>query len=267
MSASEIVEDVEDVEDVENIAEVLDDESEEVNRWAETPSPMLETNDPSPDDPVESVPDLPDALKNLIALSGAQLQAVDREAWNINGWVASLRRNLSVTFSADGELSSADVLEAFLKIDVSLENITAIQYKNSNRLWVVSFNTEKVKDDVLKKGLLMIKDALVFLGDADMKTIVVKIFEAPTEMPFTVLIGRLSYYGHVLSFRRDCALTTGIFNGVSSARMRLSKVIPSTIRLWITAAFNLSPRPEFLKTWTHQGALCSIVEKKLVFNF
>lgn len=138
MSASEIVEDV---EDVENIAEVLDDESEEVNRWAETPSPTLETNDPSPDDPVESVPDLPDALKNLIASSGAQLQAVDREAWNINGWVASLRHNLSVTFSADGELSSADVLEAFLKIDVSLENITAIQYKNSNRSWVVSFNT------------------------------------------------------------------------------------------------------------------------------
>ena len=46
----------------------------------------------------------------------------------------------------------------------------------------------------------------------------------------------------------------------------IAKIKPR-IRLRITVAFNFYPRLEFLKTWTHQGALCSIVEKKLVFNF
>lgn len=51
------------------------------------------------------------------------------------------------------------------------------------------------------------------------------------EMPDTVIIGRLSYYGRVLSFRRDRGVATGIPNGVRTARMRLQKSIPSAVRI------------------------------------
>lgn len=59
---------------------------------------------------------------------------------------------------------------------------------------------------------------------------IVKIYDAPNELPDTVLIGRLSYYGKVLSFRRDC-IALGVYNGVRSARMRLSRPIPSSMRI------------------------------------
>ena len=49
-------------------------------------------------------------------------------------------------------------------------------------------------------------------------------------MPDTALIGRLSCYGKVLSFHRDC-IATGIYNGVRTARMRLQRPIPSTMRV------------------------------------
>ena len=46
----------------------------------------------------------------------------------------------------------------------------------------------------------------------------------------SVIIGRLSVYGSVLSFRRDL-LTDSIFNGVRTARMEVKKDIPSTVRI------------------------------------
>ena len=49
-------------------------------------------------------------------------------------------------------------------------------------------------------------------------------------MPDSVIIGRLSVYGSVLSFRRDI-LTDSIFNGVRTARMEVKKDIPSTVRI------------------------------------
>ena len=58
----------------------------------------------------------------------------------------------------------------------------------------------------------------------------VKVYEASMEMPNTVLIGRLSDCVKVLSFRRDC-VATGVYNGVRTARMHLSKPIPSTMRI------------------------------------
>ena len=39
----------------------------------------------------------------------------------------------------------------------------------------------------------------VFLGDTQHETVIVKIYEAPGQMPDTLLIGRLSHYGKVLS--------------------------------------------------------------------
>jgi len=50
----------------------------------------------------------------------------------------------------------------------------------------------------------------VFLGDADFKTVIIKVYKAPPEMLDTVVIGRLSHYGWVLSFRRDVGVATGI---------------------------------------------------------
>lgn len=70
----------------------------------------------------------------------------------------------------------------------------------------------------------------VFLGDCENRLVLVKIYEAPSELPNTVVIGRLSHYGQVLSFHRD-KIAKFIENGVRTARFRLSQHIPSIINL------------------------------------
>ena len=60
----------------------------------------------------------------------------------------------------------------------------------------------------------------VLLGDCDNRVCIVKIHEAPMEMPDTILIGRLAHYGKVFSFRRD-RMAEGIYNSVRTAKMRL----------------------------------------------
>ena len=78
----------------------------------------------------------------------------------------------------------------------------------------------------------------VFLGDCENHVVLVKIYEAPAELLDTALIGRLSYYGRVLSFRRD-RIADSIDNSVRMARMRLHRHVPSTINL----------AGEFIRIW------------------
>lgn len=66
---------------------------------------------------------------------------------------------------------------------------------------------------------------LPFLGDCENKVTIVKLYELPTELPDSVIIGRLSHYGRVFSFRRD-RIAEGIYNGVRTARRVLDRPIP-----------------------------------------
>lgn len=70
----------------------------------------------------------------------------------------------------------------------------------------------------------------VFLGDCENRLVLVKIYEAPAEMPDTALIGRLSHYGRVLSFRRG-KIARHIENGIRIARMTIHHAIPSYMNI------------------------------------
>ncbi|PFX18104.1 Peptidase M20 domain-containing protein 2 [Stylophora pistillata] len=70
----------------------------------------------------------------------------------------------------------------------------------------------------------------VFLGDCENRLVLVKIHEAPAELPDTAVIGRLSHYGRVLSFRRD-KIAQHIENGVRTARLALHRTIPADINI------------------------------------
>ena len=175
--------------------------------------------------------EMPEALKQLLAVAGLSLVAVPEGTWNIDGFSAKLRRFYSITFAVDDEVSSADIVEAIAKAGVAVEHIESIQYRSSNRSWCVQFTDQLSKEFILEKGVIHLGGVPVFVGDADFRVVIVKIYEAPPEMPDTVVLGRLSHYGRVLSFRRDRGLATGILNGVRTARMRLSREIPSAIRI------------------------------------
>lgn len=186
---------------------------------------------------IQSPGPLPDALEHLYN-KGLRFKKVPAFFWNYDGEQPKLSKCCSVYFSVDSVCSSQQILEAFDKAGIDIDEIRSIQRKNSNRSWVVTFDCAATKEDALEVACIEINGQSVFLGDCENRLELVKIYEAPSELPDTTLIGRLSFYGQVLSFRRD-RIADCIDNGVRTARMRLRRPIPSTINL----------AGEFLKVW------------------
>lgn len=139
-------------------------------------------------------------------------------------------KNHSIYFSVDTVISSQEILEAFDKTGIDIDEITCIQRKASNKSWVVSFDSPVTKEAALEVASLEIGGTTVFLGNCEHRLVLVKVYEAPAALPDTAVIGRLSHYGRVLSFRRD-RITEDIDNGVRTARMELRRHIPSIINL------------------------------------
>ena len=183
----------------------------------------------SPEDCSES-DSIPEELRDVAAVSGLKFVRCS-DAWKVEGWAAKLKEYLSVTFAIDKDITGEDILDGFEHASFNTENIVAIQRRIWNRSWVVSFSEQGEKDRVISKGRVTIKGTVVFLGDADTRTDIVKIFEAPDEMPDTVIFGRLSCYGRLLAFRRDVAPATGVQNGVRTAQMRISRDIPCSVHV------------------------------------
>lgn len=173
----------------------------------------------------EGVP-VPDILRNLID-HGTRFKPV--EQWSKTAR-PMLVKNLSVYFHVDTVVTSQAILEAFDAAGMEIDFITSIQWRASNRTWVVSFDNQLAKETALEVSSLEIGGTTVFLGDCENRLVLVKIFEAPAELPDTVVIGRLQHYGQVLSFRRD-KIAQFIESGVRTARMRLHRHIPSVLNL------------------------------------
>lgn len=182
---------------------------------------------------------LPQPLRQLISTSGVKLAAAPNGTWNIDGFAAKLHRNLSVTLSIDSIITSEDVLEAFYNAGIDACDINSIQYRGSNHSWCVSFRSKVVKVRILEIGFIHFGNVAVFLGDADFHNVIVKVYDAPPEMPDTVVIWSLSHYGRVLSFRRDHGAATRVLNGVRTGRMRRF-ALPARSYIFRTPA---SPRP------------------------
>ena len=179
--------------------------------------------------PGEKPPSVPKVLCDLFS-SGARYEKVPQFTWNLQSTErrARLRKELSVVFSIDTVVTSQDIIYGFDAAGIDIDEIASIQRKASNNMWVVSFRTTDAKNAALGVPSVTIASCTVFLGDCENRIQIVKIYESPMEMPDTALIGRLSHYGKVFSFRRD-RIADGIYNGVRTARMRLNLPIPPTI--------------------------------------
>ena len=189
-----------------------------------SPTPPLDSEhlaDGSGDRP----PELPDALLRL-QNSGHYFQAISSESWNVRGNNVWIRKDLSICFSVDTMITSPDIIVGLDKAGIDFDSITAIQRRASNNSWVVTFDCKAVKDAAMNEHSIEIAGCSVLVGDCENRVSIVKIYELPDELPDSVVIGRLSHYGRVISFRRDRVADT-ILNGVRTARMFIDRPIPS----------------------------------------
>ena len=144
-----------------------------------------------------------------------------------------LEKSLSFYFSVDTVVTSQEILEAFDKARIEIDDIPSIQTETSNRTWVVSFDSQLAKEPLEK----LRQGTTVFMGDCENRLVLFKIYEAPAELPDTAFIGQRSYYGRVSSFRRD--KIAQFIDGVRTAWMSLNRHISSInnltgkfIRVW-----------------------------------
>ena len=170
-------------------------------------------------------PELPDALLRL-QNSGHYFQAISCESCNVRGNNVRMRKDLLICFSVDTMITSQDIIVGLDKAGIDFDSITAIQHQASNNSWVVTFDCKAVKDAAMNEHSIEIAGCSVLVGDCENRVSIVKIYELPDELPDSVVIGRLSHYGRVISFRRDRVADT-ILNGVRTARMFIDRPIPS----------------------------------------
>lgn len=137
-----------------------------------------------------------------------------------------IRKDLSVCFSVDTVITSQDIIVGLDKAGIDIDSITAIQRRASNNSWVVTFDCKAVKDAAMNEHSIDIAGCSVLIGDCENRVSIVKIYELPDELPDSVVIGRLSHYSRVISFRSDHVADT-ILNGVRTARMFIDRPIPS----------------------------------------
>lgn len=178
------------------------------------------------DTPATPVP-VPEALRHL-ARKEMQFQKV-----HLRGLLdenPKLVKNQSIYFFVDTIITSQEILQAFDKAGIDIDEIVCIQRKMSNRSWVVTYDSPVTKEAALEVASVEIGGHTIFLGECEHRLVLVKIYEAPAELSDTALIGRMSHYGRVLSFRRD-KIADAIDNGVRTARMELHRHIPSIINL------------------------------------
>ena len=202
---------------------VMEAEVDKVTAEENLPDDSALIDDPSWGDIVEQDEILvPEALRHLEA-SGITFKVLPKSDFNSGGTQPVIQKNFSVYFTFDTIVTSQDILFGFEKAGIDIDDITSLQRKTSNRLWVVSFCSMDTKEVALSLPSVTISGCQVFLGDSENRTVLVKIYEAPEEMPNTFLIGWLSCCGRVISFRR------GICNRIRTARMLFLKPIPSSI--------------------------------------
>ena len=141
-------------------------------------------------------------------------------------------------FTLDTHVPINDIVMALDARGIDHDDIFSIQRRLGTSAYVVSVRSADAKAHILSAWDINVGGHHAFIADCDHKISIVMVYNAPNEMPDSVIIGRLSLYGSVLSFRRDLA-TDYILNGVRTARMEINRDIPSTVRI----------TGEFIKFW------------------
>ena len=96
--------------------------------------------------------------------------------------------------------STEDILKGMEEVGIITASISTIQRRASTKTWVITFHSEEMKELSLGIEGFSFWGCAVHLPAVAANYIIVKVYEAPPEMPDTAVIGHLSAYGGVNTF-------------------------------------------------------------------
>ena len=101
---------------------------------------------------------IPDVLSHLIN-HGTHFKSVSQ--WSKTAG-AMLVKNLSVYFSVETVVTRQEILEAFDEAGIEINFTSSLQWRASNRTWVVSFDNQLAKESALEVPSVEIAGMTVF---------------------------------------------------------------------------------------------------------
>ena len=132
VDASEEMQDAEDWGDSGDVSGTLS----ETPPSAETPEMFL------PQGAFERGESIPEELCEPVSLNGLRLLCCPN-VWNMEAWAVKLRKNLSITFSFDGDITKEDILDSFEQARFDTEKVVSIQWLISNRMWTAFLSRQR----------------------------------------------------------------------------------------------------------------------------
>ena len=178
MESAEGTQDTETFEESRSWNETMEQETTEVAGVNHADEESLRSGliTPHEDDAV-----LPKAIETMVN-NGAKFVHTEN-SWRIDEQRVSVKKPYSVYFSLDTSVPTNEIIMAFDIAGVDYEDIISIQPRLSSNTWVVALRTAEAKEHILSIWGVTIAGQTVFVGDCDNKISLVKVYNAPNEMP------------------------------------------------------------------------------------
>ena len=123
------------------------------------------------------------------------------------------------------------MFEALEHAEIDPAEIACLQRKTNGEV-TVTFKCISAKEKFLRLNSLRVDAEHFALQDVDKPLTFLTIYDAPFELSDLAIIKRLSPYCKVLHYRRGKhSLAPNIYNGLHHYRVRISKPIPSFLRM------------------------------------
>ena len=141
------------------------------------------------------------------------------------------QRPRTAFFTPSKNTSAKSVFEALEHAKIDPAEIACLQRK-MNREVTVTFKSISAKEKFLRLNSLRVDAEHFALQDVDKPLTFLTIYDAPYMLSDLAIIKRLSPYCEVLHYRRGKhSLAPNIYNGLRHYRVRISKPIPSFLRM------------------------------------
>ena len=221
----------------------------------------------APDDPLDTYASR--AAFGLPVYDGERLYT-DLERDNFHPDNVTPNRPCTAFFRPSTYLEAKDVFDALERDGFPPASIRCLQRRPSGEIFV-TFRTPEMRNDFLRRSSFIVRRGRYATNTDDSTVLYLTVYDAPCEMPDSVIIARLLNYCSVVGQRRGRHHSQPtVFNGLRHYRVQLKKdgvSVPSFLRFGkFLLRFSHSGQTQTCRKCNRSGHLAAACDNTLCFN-